>query len=167
MPLLTASYRLEIVGRRRWAMESHFLMAYRLLLFVFSHGSLLWCNTAGTSLCNAPACAQRNVSHLWSLQQVTTPQTQVCVVADVDSKNRFFFVSFYLEHKLVRVSQRHGAGSFQSPTFSDLVLTTTATTGSLQQTCPDQHFPTTNWPTFKEDLPCISKKKQDYTTREK
>jgi len=71
---------LGIVGRRRWSIESHFLVVQWMDFFISSHSSLsdLWCNIfiqsvlppPSTSLCKAPVCTRRNVSHLTSPQQV-------------------------------------------------------------------------------------------------
>ena len=89
-----------IVGRRRWAIESHFLVVQWMdVFFSSSHSSLsdLWCNIfipsglppPSTSLCNAPVRAQRNVSHLTSPQQVApTDSGFVVVVADVDKHKK-------------------------------------------------------------------------------
>jgi hypothetical protein len=136
---------LGIVGRRRWAIESHFLAVHWMYFLIsltvpcltydatFLY-SLACCATT-TSLCNAPVRARGNVSHLSRPRQVdpTDRQTVVCVVADVDNHKKKI-ACFMSRFNLSRLPHRY---SFQRPTFSDLVLTTTA---NLQQTCPKEHF---------------------------
>lgn len=99
------------------------------------HFYTVWPASAmNSALCNAPVCAQRNVSHLASPQQVA-PTGSGYVLLPMSITTIKKIACFMSGLNLSRTAHRY---SFQRPTFSDLVLTTTA---NLKQTCPNQHFP--------------------------
>jgi len=136
---------LGIVGRRRWAIESHFLVVQWMDFFISSHSSLsdLWCNIfiqsglppQSTTLCKAPVRARRNVSHLTSSQQVAPTDSGFVLLLLMSmnkKKNRLFYVRF----KLVK-----SASQIQFSKTHFLRPGSITTTANLKQTCPNRHFP--------------------------
>jgi len=138
---------LGIVGRRRWAIESHFLVVQWMdFFFISSHSSLsdLWCNIfiqsglppPSTSLCKAPVCARRNVSHLTSPQQVAPTDSGFVLLLLMSINTKRKNSLFYVRSKLVK-----SASQIQFSKTHFLRPGSLTTTANLQQTCPNQHFP--------------------------
>lgn len=137
---------LGIVGRRRWAIESHFLVV-QWMDFFLSLLTVPFQTYDATFLYSlacprrVPLCAKHLSVHVE--MSVTSPvrskshrQTVgLCfVVADVDKhkKNRLFYVRF----KLVK-----SASQIQFSKTHFLRPGSLTTTANLKQTCPNQHFP--------------------------